>query len=177
LLKRRGQLKTYLLVGLVVVVAYLPWLIVFIRQTLSAHKAFWLEPLSWDAIRVAFIQPFAYREQFPARTFTQFLSDVQLTQFLAFALAVILCVSGLIIAWRKGARQGAGREGAVRTGGFGRFVFLAYLGVVSTTLLVSLFLIPLFFSRYLLVVSGLFLLLMSLGMGMLPGSRPDCLPY
>ena len=36
-------------------------------------------------------------------------------------------------------------------------------------MLVSLFWMPLFFSRYLLVVSGLFLLLVSLGMGMLPG--------
>jgi hypothetical protein len=40
---------------------------------------------------------------------------------------------------------------------------------VITTMLVSLFLVPLFFSRYLLVVSGLFLLLVSLGMGRLPG--------
>jgi hypothetical protein len=71
-----------------------------------------------------------------------------------------VCISGLIIAWRKGAEREAG---------FGRFVFLAYLGVVITTMLVSLFLIPIFFSRYLLVVSGLFLLLVSLGMGMLPG--------
>jgi uncharacterized protein (DUF2141 family) len=157
--KRRGQLKTYLIVGAVVAVAYLPWLIVFIRQTISAHKAFWLGPLSWDGIRVAFIQPFAYREQFPALTFAKFLSGVTLTQYLAFALAVILCISGLIIAWKKGGEHEAG---------FGRFVLLAYLGVVITTMLVSLFLMPLFFSRYLLVVSGLFLLLVSLGMGMLP---------
>jgi hypothetical protein len=85
---------------------------------------------------------------------------VTLTQFLAFALSVILCICGLIIAWRKGAQREAG---------FGRFVFLVYLGVVITTMLVSLFLVPIFFSRYLLVVSGLFLLLVALGMGMLPG--------
>jgi 4-amino-4-deoxy-L-arabinose transferase-like glycosyltransferase len=160
LIKRREQLKTYLIVAAVIVVAYLPWLIVFIRQAMSATRAFWLGPLSWDAVKVAFIQPFAYREQFPTRTFAQFLSDVTLTQYLAFALAVILCISGLIIAWRKGAEREAG---------FGRFVFLVYLGVVITTILVSLFLFPLFFSRYLLVVSGLFLLLVSLGIGMLPG--------
>jgi 4-amino-4-deoxy-L-arabinose transferase-like glycosyltransferase len=160
LIKRRGQLSTYLTVGAVVVVAYLPWLIVFIRQTLGAHKAFWLGPLSWDGIKVAFIQPFAYREQFPFLTFAKFLSGVQLTQYLAFALAACLCIFGLIIAWRKG---------ATREAGFGRFVFLAYLGVVITTLLVSLFLVPIFFSRYLLVVSGLFLLLVALGMGTLPG--------
>ena len=158
--KRRGQLKTYLIVAAVVFVTYLPWLIVFIRQTMSAHKAFWLGPLSWDGIKVAFIQPFAYKEQFPARTFAQFLSDATLTQYLAFALSAILCISGLIITWRKNAEPEAG---------FGRFVFLAYLGVVGSTILVSLFLLPLFFSRYLLVVSGLFLLLTALGMGMLPG--------
>ena len=160
LIKQRGQLRTYLIVGAVVIVTYLPWLIVFIRQTMSAQKAFWLGPLSWDGVQVAFIQPFTYREQFPTHSFAQFLSDVTLTQYLAFALAVILCISGLIIAWRKGSK---------RETGFGRFVFLAYLGVVITTILVSLFLIPVFFSRYLLVVSGLFLLLVSLGIGMLPG--------
>ena len=158
--KRRELLKTYLVVATAVVAAYLPWLIVFMRQTMSAQKAFWLGPLSWDAVQVAFIQPFAYREQFPTLSFAQFLSDVLLTQYLDFALAVILSINGLIIAWRKRGERAAG---------FGRFVFLVYLGVVITTMLVSLFLIPLFFSRYLLVVSGLFLLLVSLGMGMLPG--------
>ena len=143
LIKRRGQLKPYLIVAAVIVVAYLPWLIVFIRQTLSAQKAFWLGPLSWDAVWVAFIQPFAYREQFPTRSFAQFLSDVTLPQYLAFALAVILCISGLISAWRKGAkREPAQQEPAPQEAGFGRFVFLVYLGVVITTLLVSLPLVP-----------------------------------
>lgn len=158
--KRREQLKAYGIVAAAVFVTYLPWLIVFIRQTLGAQKAFWLGPLSWDAIQVAFLQPFAYKEQFPALTFTRFLSEVQPTQVLAFALALLLCICGLILPWRKGAS---------REMGFGRFVLLTYLGVVITTLLVSLLLMPLFFSRYLLVVSGLFLLLVSLGMGMLPG--------
>lgn len=158
--KRREQLKAYGIVAAAVFVAYLPWLIVFIRQTLGTQKAFWLGPLSWEAIQVAFLQPFAYKEQFPALTFTRFLSEVQPTQVLAFALAMLLCICGLILPWRKGAS---------REMGFGRFVLLTYLGVVITTLLVSLLLMPLFFSRYLLVVSGLFLLLVSLGMGMLPG--------
>jgi hypothetical protein len=158
--RRREQLKRYLIVAGAVAAVYLPWLIVFVRQTLNAHKAFWLGPLSWDAIRVAFLQPFAYRENFPALTFGMFLHQVTTTQHLALALAILLAVSGLVIAWRKG----NGREA-----GFGRYVLLAYLGVVISTLLVSVFLFPLFFSRYLLVVSGLFLLLVALGIGMLPG--------
>lgn len=158
--KRRGQLKAYLLVATGVVLVYLPWLIVFIRQTLGAQKGFWLGPLSWQAVQVAFLQPFAFKEQFPAMTFARFLSSVQPTQIGAFALAALLCLCGVILPWWKG----AGRET-----GFSRYVLLTYLGVVVTTMLVSLLLMPLFFSRYLLVVSGLFLLLVSLGMGMLPG--------
>src|SRR5512143_721121 len=77
--KRRGQLKAYLIVAAVVAVTYLPWLIVFIRQTMGAQKAFWLGPLSWEGIQVAFLQPFAYKEQFPALSFARFLSEVQLT--------------------------------------------------------------------------------------------------
>ena len=160
LIRRRGQMKTYLTVAAVVAVAYLPWLLVFIRQTMSAHKAFWLGPLSWDGIKVAFLQPFAYKEQFPAVSFARFLSDATLPQYLALAWAVVMCLTGLIMAWRK-------RTGPEAV--FGRFILLAYLGVVVTTALVSAFLIPIFFSRYLLVVSGLFLLLVSMGIGMLPG--------
>ena len=160
LLKRRSQIKMYLIVAAVVMAAYLPWLPTFIRQATGAHNAFWLGPLSWDGIRVAFIQPFAYREQFPVLSFSEFLAGVTATQYLAFALAEILCFSGLIISWRMGAKREAG---------FSRFVFLVYLGVIATTMLVSLVLAPIFFSRYLLVVSGLFLLLVALGMGMLPG--------
>jgi mannosyltransferase len=159
-LKRRSQLKTHLIVATVVSVAYLPWLVVFIGQALRNQKATWLTSLSWEAIQVAFIQPFAYKEQFPAITFARFLSEVTPTQIMAFALAASLFVLGLAGAWRKK----AGREER-----FGRLVFLAYLGVVATTLLVSVFLMPVFFSRYLLVVSGLFLLLVTLGLGRLPG--------
>jgi 4-amino-4-deoxy-L-arabinose transferase-like glycosyltransferase len=93
LTRRREQLKTYLITGAAVVAAYLPWLFAFIRQAFRAQKASWLGPLSWDGIKVAFLQPFAYKEQFPAITFAEFLHDVTLTQYLAFALAVLLCIS------------------------------------------------------------------------------------
>jgi 4-amino-4-deoxy-L-arabinose transferase-like glycosyltransferase len=158
--RRRSQLKLCLITAAIVFAMYLPWLIVFIRQTMSAHNAFWLGALSPEAVLVAFLQPFAYREQFPKLTFGEFLKGVTVTQYMAFALATILAVYGLTIAWRKRVEEEAG---------FDRLVSLVYLGVVVSTILVSIVLVPLFFSRYLLVVSGLFLIMVVFGLGRLPG--------
>ena len=151
LIKRRAQVKAYLVTGLVVVVGYLPWLIVFVKQTLDVHKGFWLGPVSLLSVLLAFLQPFAYKEFYP---------DILPTMYLALLVSLSVIVCGIVIAKRKRAEQ----EFSLSL-----FLLFTYLGVVITTILVSLFLMPIFYSRYLLVCVGLFLLLTSLGISMLPG--------
>ena len=150
LVKQRERLKAELLTGALVLVSYLPWLVVFIRQTLSAHKAFWIGPISVINVLLAFLQPFAYKEFYPS---------LQPTSGLALLISLVLIVGGVIIAKKKRAEKELSLS---------LFLLAVYLGVVVTTLIVSLVLAPIFYSRYLLVCVGLFLLLVSLGISLLP---------
>jgi uncharacterized protein (DUF2141 family) len=150
LLRQRERLKAELLPGALVLVAYLPWLIVFVKQTMSAHKAFWLGPVSIMSVVLAFLQPFAYKEFYP---------NGPPAAGLAFLVSLVLIVSGVVIAKKKRAEK----EWSLSL-----FLLFVYLGVVVTTLIVSLVLAPIFYSRYLLVCVGLFLLLVSLGISQLP---------
>jgi uncharacterized membrane protein/uncharacterized protein (DUF2141 family) len=151
LARKREQIKAYLMTGVIVLAGYLPWLIVFAKQALDVQKHFWLGPVSWLAILLAFLQPFAYKEFYP---------DILPTMYLALLVSLILVIYGVVIAKRKQAEK----ESSLSL-----FLLLVYLGTLITTILVSLFLMPIFYSRYLLVCVGLFLLLTSLGISMLPG--------
>ncbi len=151
LFKKREQLKAGLITGAAVFLGYLPWLIVFIRQTLMIHKGFWLGPPNLQSVLLAFLQPFAYKEIYPT---------VLPTMFLAALIAPVLAVTGIVIVRLKRAEQESS---------FSLFLLFIYLGTLVTTILVSLFLMPIFYSRYMLVCLGLLLLLVSLGIGMLPG--------
>jgi hypothetical protein len=151
LASKRGQIKAYLITGVMVLAGYLPWLIVFVKQTFGVHKGFWLGPISLKAVLLAFLQPFAYKEFYP---------HIRPTTYLALLGSLALVICGVVIAKMKRAEK----EFSLSV-----FVLLVYLGVVITTILVSLFLMPVFYARYLLVCVGLFLLLTSLGISMLPG--------
>jgi uncharacterized protein (DUF2141 family) len=150
LIKDRARLKTELLTGTLVLAGYLPWLVVFIRQTLSVHKGFWIGPLSIQNVVMAFLQPFAYKEFFP---------NGPPAMVPALIICLILIVGGLVIAKKRRAEKELGLSA---------ILLFVYLGVVVATIIVSLTLMPIFYSRYLLVCVGLFLLLVSLGISMLP---------
>ncbi len=150
LVKDRARIKTELVTGGLVLAGYFPWLVVFIRQTLMVHKGFWIGPLTIQAVVNAFLQPFAYKEFFP---------DGPPAMVPALAICLILIVGGLAIAQRRRAEKELGLSA---------LLLFVYLGVVVATIIVSLVLAPIFYSRYLLVCVGLFLLLVSLGISMLP---------
>jgi uncharacterized protein (DUF2141 family) len=150
LIKDRKRIKTELVTGGLVLAGYLPWLVVFIRQTLMVHKGFWIGPLSIGSVVNAFLQPFAYKEFFP---------DGPPSMVPALIICLVLIVGGLAI----GAKRRAEKELGLST-----LLLFVYLGVVVVTLIASLTLMPIFYSRYLLVCVGLFLLLVSLGISMLP---------
>jgi uncharacterized protein (DUF2141 family) len=150
LVKQRDRIKAELVTGALVLVGYLPWLVVFIRQTMSAHQAFWLGPISIMSVVLAFLQPFAYKEFYPSGP---------PAAGLALLVSLVLIVGGVVIAKKKRAEKELSLS---------LFLLFVYLGVVVTTIIVSLVLAPIFYSRYLLVCVGLFLLLVSLGISLLP---------
>ena len=148
--KHRERVKACLIAGAVFLAGYLPWLAIFIKQSLMVHRGFWLGSPSVQAVEQAFLQPFAYRELYPT---------VSTPMLLALLVAVLLIVFGLAMAVRKRTWLAAPLS---------LCLLVVYLGTLLTTLLISLGLMPIFYSRYMLVCLGLFLVLVSLGLNALP---------
>ena len=149
LFKKRAYLKSALLTGSAVALGYLPWLVLFYRQVTNVNKGFWIGAVTWQGIRNAMIQPFAYKDSFPP--FVPVMAAVLI-------YSAILIIAGLVLAKRK-----AGDEWAL-----GLFVLLALLCSFISPILISLVSNPIFTARYITVLNGLFLLLVSLGISLLP---------
>lgn len=151
LFKKRAFLKAHLITGAAVVAGYLPWLSVLLRQTLKASNGFWLAPISlWD-VEAAFYKPFAYKDIFPG---------IQPRMSVLLLLSLLLIVCGVVIAVKRKAEK-------ERT--FSLFLLFVFLGTILTTIIVSMVVAPIFYSRYMMVCTGLFLFLVSLGISQLPG--------
>jgi len=149
--KKRGLLKPYLITGGVVMLGIIPWLIVFVDRFRIVNKGFWISPFSPYMILQALIKPFAYKDLFPG---------IQPAMMVVFLLTLIVIIYGVIYAMKKGHK----REQA-----FILYALGIYLCAFITPIIISIFLTPIFFYRYTLVFTGLYLLLLSLGISLLPG--------
>jgi uncharacterized protein (DUF2141 family) len=149
LFKKRESLKSYLITGVAVTVGYLPWLVFFYQQVTMVNKGFWIGAVTWQGILNALLQPFAYKDSFPP-------SVPAMTFVLVFS--AILIVVGLVLAKLR-----AGDEWA-----FGLLVLAVFLCSFISPILISLVSNPIFLARYVTVLDGLFLLLLSLGISLLP---------
>jgi len=149
LFKKREYLRSYLITGAAVTVGYLPWLVFFYQQVTMVNKGFWIGAVNWQGILNAMIQPFAYKDSFPPYV---------PAMAIVLVFSAILIVVGLVIAKLK-----AGDEWA-----FGLFALAVLLCSFISPILISLVSNPIFLARYITVLDGLFLLLLSLGISLLP---------
>ena len=150
LFKKREYLKSSLITGAAVTVGYLPWLVFFYQQVTMVNKGFWVPAVTWPGILNAMLQPFAYKDSFP---------PFAPAMVIVLVFSAILIVVGLVLAKLK-----AGDEWA-----FGLLVLAVFLCSFISPILISLVSNPIFFARYVTVLDGLFLLLVSLGISLLPG--------
>ena len=150
LFKKREALKSYLVTGAAVTVGYLPWLVFFYRQVTMVNKGFWIPAVTWQGILNGLIQPFAYKDSSAPPV-------LAMTSVLVFSAILILV--GLMIAKRK-----TGDEWTL-----GAFALVVLLCSFISPILISLVSSPIFYARYIVVLDGLFLLLLSLGISLLPG--------
>jgi uncharacterized protein (DUF2141 family) len=148
--KQRETLKSYFITGGAVIVGYLPWLAFFYRQVTMVNKGFWIPAVTWQGVLNAMLQPFAYKDSALPHEWT-------MTGVLIFS--AVLIVVGLVIAKLK-----AGDEWM-----FGLFALVVLVCSFITPILISLVSNPIFYARYIVVLDGLFLLLLSLGISLLPG--------
>lgn len=150
LFKKSEVLKSSLVTGAAVTVGYLPWLGFFYQQVTMVNKGFWIPAVTWPDILNAMIQPFAYKDAFPP--FVPLMTII-------LVFSAILIVVGLVLAKVKGGDEWA----------FGLFALAVLLCSFISPLLISLVSNPIFYARYITVLNGLFLLLLSLGISLLPG--------
>lgn len=150
LFRKREYLRSYLITGAAITVGYLPWLVFFYRQVTMVNKGFWIPAVTWQGILNAMIQPFAYKD-----SSAHFVP----TMTIVLVFSGILIIVGLVIAKGK-----TGDEWA-----FGLFALAVLLCSFISPILISLVSSPIFYARYITVLNGLFLLLLSLGISLLPG--------
>ena len=148
--KKRAYLKAYIFAGGAVLAGYLPWLAIFIKQIKDTARAFWIPPVNTQAILESFHTPFAYKYFFPD-------TYPVMSAALLFSLAMI--ISGIIIAKMKK------RESELM---FSLFLLFVNLCALITPIVISRILTPVFLPRYTIVYAGLFLLLLSSGISLLP---------
>jgi uncharacterized protein (DUF2141 family) len=149
LFRKREILKPYLVTGAVVAVGYLPWLVFFYRQVTMVNKGFWIPAVTWQGILNAMLQPFAYKDS--SGPFTP-------------VMTILLVSSAILVAvglWS--ARRKAGDEWL-----FGGFALAVLLCSFLSPIFISLVSSPIFYARYITTLNGLFLLLLTLGISLLP---------
>jgi uncharacterized protein (DUF2141 family) len=150
LFKKRECLKSYFVTGAAVIVGYLPWLVFFYKQVTMVNKGFWIPAVTWKGILNAMMQLFAYKDSSAP-------AEWMMTGVLIFS--VILIVVGLVIAKLK-----AGDEWM-----FALFALVVLVCSFISPILISLVSNPIFYARYIVVLDGLFLLLLSMSISLLPG--------
>ncbi len=152
LLRRHERLWRAMTTSGLMAVAYLPWVAVVVRQSRSVHDAgFWVSPVSPQAVWLALLRPFTYKEVVPG---------VRQWMVAALVLWVLLIAVGAVLAWIRPARG----EGAVAG-----LMLVVYLGTMAATVGISLAYVPVFFFRYMIVGTGVLAVLVSMGAGRLPG--------
>jgi 4-amino-4-deoxy-L-arabinose transferase-like glycosyltransferase len=155
LLRNRKRLKGWLVTAALTLAGYAPWIVVLASQTLRVNKTgFWIPQVSGLGILSALLRPFVYRELYPTP-----LPVVRPWMAGAALAALALIVAGLILARRKKAAA----ESA-----FGAMVLVTYLGTTVVAIGISLVSVPVFYSRYMVVCTGLIALLVTLGISQLP---------
>jgi uncharacterized protein (DUF2141 family) len=150
LLKNRSRLKSYFTMASIVCLGYIPWIRVLLQQIQNVSKGFWVSSVSLEGIFNALIQPFAYKEIFPPVT-----SGMVILLLLSLTVVVI----GLVLVYRE-------KEYDKKS--FAFFLLATYAFTFITPIIISQFSRPIFYERYIIVLDGLFLLLLSLGFSLLP---------
>ncbi len=148
--KCRDHLKSFLIMAGIVTLGYIPWIQVLLQQVQNVSKGFWVSAVSLEGIFNALIQPFAYKEIFPSVTYSMVI---------LLMLSMFVIISGLVVVYRE-------KVGDKKI--FAIFILAIYICTFVTPIIISQFSRPIFYERYIIVLDGLFLLMLSLGFSLLP---------
>jgi len=146
--KKRELLKRYIITSGIVVLTYLPWLFFFIGQIKKVNNAFWVMPFHFFTVLLSFLQSFYYKNFFPFEGVIFFMG---LLTLILVALTVVIALINTLIK----------KEKQKFTMSF-YFIFI-YISTILTAILFSITVKPILYPRYMIVCSGLLILLFSIG--------------
>ena len=125
-----STLKKYFLSAGTILVLYLPWLTILIKQTMRVKTdGFWIEPLSFHLLSQIFIFPFDNKFSFPGLPIHAITGSL---------LLLSVFISGIIISFHK-------KRSDRFLGSFGIFV---YLMTIAIGIVLSLLIRPVLIMRY-----------------------------
>lgn len=150
LTRRIAVLRPFLLSAGCVVLAYLPWLVFFLRQAMNVRKAFWINPIDPVTVLGAFCVSFSYKDFFPA---------VPWFVVLATCLTCGLLLFGVFCPRTRRLHE----EGA-----FLLLAILVFDGTLLASIVVSVVFAPVFIPRYMLACTGPVILAMSVSVRLIP---------
>ncbi|HEX3043583.1 MAG TPA: glycosyltransferase family 39 protein, partial [Bacillota bacterium] len=144
--KNRRQLPPFFITMGAVFIGYLPWLPAFIKQLTAVRQDFWIPPITPSVIWGTLFFP--YGEKFD--------SAPQLFIFKPYAFLVGLA----LILW--GIRQGVVQKSKVNS--LNLLSFAVYVSTFLAGIILSYIIRPIWISRYIAPVLGLFILSLAIGL-------------
>ena len=136
------SLRNFLILAVVQIVLYIPWLLYLVSQIVHVHNGFWiaLDPISTPVELLSF--------QFRRQLDTNFVFDAHTVTSL---LASVVLYIYLVVRTYKYKKEKVDIKPAALS-------FGVYVGVIGLMLLISLIIFrPVLFSRYLFVMTGLYI--------------------
>ena len=136
----KKTLRNFLILAGIQIVLYIPWLVYFVGQLMHVGGGFWIQvgPINTTVEVLSF--------QFRRQLDTNFSFDINTIISLIAALAMYIYLAIRIYKLKK---QGEDLKPALLSGGI-------YIGVIAIILVISI-VMPLLYSRYLLVMTGLYI--------------------
>lgn len=136
----KKSLRNFLILAVIQIILYIPWLIYFVGQLKHVEGGFWIK-LGWINTTVEVLS-FQFRRQLD----TDFAFNLPTIISLVAAILMYIYIGIKIYKMKK---EGKDLKAVILSGG-------VYVGVIAIILLVSIK-TPILYSRYLLVMTGLYI--------------------
>jgi len=143
IIKKRELLLSFIIMAATVVLAYIPWIFSFLGQIKKVDNDFWISHIQPTTFYTSLLQYFTYKNFFPKGAVTNIIGPIIL---LIVLISIVASIVYMII---KKEKQKLGMM---------LFLFSACIGTLLAAGLISLFLTPILYHRYMTVCTGLLIL-------------------
>ena len=150
IIKKRELIISFIIMAITVVLAYIPWLFFFIGQIKKVDNDFWIRHVQPTTFYTSLLQYFTYKNFFPKGIVTDTIGPIIL---LIVLISIITSIVYMII---KKEKQKLGMM---------LFLFSSCIGTLLVARLISLFLTPIVYHRYMTVCTGLLILAFCIAVG------------